>query len=103
MASAACQIQTHEDGRIHRISFGVGGVDGTPLAFPELATSLVGQTLNAEKAKQVSHEAVQSSQPGSDMHATAAYRKHLAEVLLSRALTTAYAEACGPIQAPHIS
>jgi hypothetical protein len=93
MASAACQIQTCEEGRVRRISFGVGGVDGTPLAFPDLAKTLVGQTLSHDKARHISHEAVQSTQPGSDMHATAAYRKHLAEILLCRALLTAYAEA----------
>jgi len=93
MASAACQIQTCEEGRVRRISFGLGGVDGTPLAFPDLAKTLVGQTLSHDKARHISHEAVQSTQPGSDMHATAAYRKHLAEILLCRALLTAYAEA----------
>ena len=103
MASAACQIQTHEDGRIRRISFGIGGVDGTPLVFPELAKSLEGQVLSTESALHVAHVAAQSSQPGSDMHATAAYRKHLAQVLLSRALLSAYAEACTNSQASNIT
>ena len=92
MASAACQIQTQTDGRVTRISFGLGGVDGTPLTFPELASQLVGQTINPDTAKQVAHQAAQQSQPGSDMHATGAYRKHLAEVLLTRALLDAYAQ-----------
>ena len=103
MASAACQIQTHEDGRIRRISFGIGGVDGTPLVFPELAKSLEDQVLSTESALHVAHVAAQSSQPGSDMHATAAYRKHLAQVLLSRALLSAYAEACTNSQASNIT
>ena len=103
MASAACQIQTHEDGRVHRISFGLGGVDGTPLAFPDLAKTLIGQTISPDQARHIAHEAVQSTQPGSDMHASAAYRKHLAEVLLCRALETAYAQACATLHASSIT
>ena len=93
MASAACQIQTHADGTLLRISFGLGGVDGTPLTFPKLASQLVGQTMKADTAKQVARQAAQLSQPGSDMHASGAYRKHLAAVLLTRALLDAYAQA----------
>ncbi len=99
MASAACQIQTNADGVISRLSFGMGGVDGTPLAFPQLANTLVGQKLTAELAQATAHQAAQTSQPGSDMHATAAYRKHLAEILLSRALLSAYAQAVGASRA----
>jgi CO/xanthine dehydrogenase FAD-binding subunit len=94
MASAACQIQTQADGTVSRISFGLGGVDGTPLTFAELASQIVGQKMSADTAKQVAHQAAQLSQPGSDMHATGAYRKHLAEILLTRALIDAYAQAC---------
>jgi CO/xanthine dehydrogenase FAD-binding subunit len=95
MASAACQIQTKPDGEIARIGFGLGGVDGTPLVFPELAASLLKHKLTPELAKQVAHTAAQSSQPGSDMHASADYRKHLAEALLTRALMTAYRQSQG--------
>ena len=92
MASAACQLQTNSDGVITHISFGLGGVDGTPLVFPELAQSLHHQTLTPELAQQVAHAAAQQSQPGSDMHASAEYRKHLAQALLARALLSAFQE-----------
>lgn len=98
MASAACQIQVNPQGTISRISFGMGGVDGKPLTFPELASQLTGQKLSSEMAKEVAHQAANECQPGSDMHASAAYRKYLAGILLGRALESAYAQACS---APH--
>jgi CO/xanthine dehydrogenase FAD-binding subunit len=98
MASAACQIQTHENGTISRISFGLGGVDGTPQVYPDLAASLVNQTLTTELAKHIAFEAAQNTQPGSDMHASADYRKHLAQALLTRALLGAFQQAQGVSQ-----
>jgi carbon-monoxide dehydrogenase medium subunit/2-furoyl-CoA dehydrogenase FAD binding subunit len=92
MASAACQIQTSADGAITKISFGLGGIDGTPLVYPELAASLMGQNMTPELAQHIAHAAAQQSQPGSDMHASAEYRKHLAQALLTRALLSAYQE-----------
>ena len=95
MASAACQIQTTSDGVIARISFGLGGVDGTPLVYPDLADSLLKQRLTPELAKQVAHSAAQRTQPGNDMHASAEYRKHLAQTLMTRALMSAYQQSLG--------
>ena len=86
MASAACQLQCNDQGLITRASFGLGGVSGTPLVFPELAQQLVGQKLSPELAKDVAHAAAQQCDPGSDMHASAGYRRHLAAALLSRVL-----------------
>jgi CO/xanthine dehydrogenase FAD-binding subunit len=87
MASAACQIQLDAEGVCRRAAIGLGGVDGTPLAFPELAQQLVGQRITEKLARDVAHAAAQQTSPGSDMHADAAYRQHLAEVLLTRILT----------------
>jgi CO/xanthine dehydrogenase FAD-binding subunit len=46
--------------------------------------------MNTALAQQIAHAAAQQSQPGSDMHASAEYRKHLAQALLTRALLSAY-------------
>lgn len=89
MASAACQLQVDADGVCQRAAFGLGGVDGTPLAFPELAQQLVGCRIDEKLAKEVAHAAAQRTEPGSDMHADADYRRHLATVLLSRMLVKA--------------
>jgi len=36
MVAAAAQVAIDGDGRCVRAAFGLGGVGGTPLAFPEL-------------------------------------------------------------------
>ena len=61
-----------------------------PAAFPELARSLLGRPLNKAKARAVAQEAAAALEPDSDTHASAAYRRHLAGVLISRVLLEAY-------------
>lgn len=89
MASACCQLQLAPDGTVRRAALGLGGVGGTPLAFPELAAALSGRRLDAPLAREVAAEAAARCEPGTDMHADAAYRRHLAAVLLRRALLRA--------------
>jgi len=84
MASAACQIQLDPSGIIQRVSFGLGGVDGTPKVFPHLATQMVGQKFSELHMQDIAQEAISECEPGSDMHASSAYRKHLAQALLCR-------------------
>ncbi len=93
MASAACQLQIDAAGAIARLSFGVGGVDGTPLVFADLARGMIGQRLTQTLARDVAQSAARTCDPGSDMHAGADYRRHLAAVLITRVLLQAQAEA----------
>jgi carbon-monoxide dehydrogenase medium subunit len=85
MASAACQIQLDRSGVIKRVSFGLGGVDGTPRVFPHLATQMMGQKISDLSMQDIAQAAIQECDPSSDMHASSAYRKHLAQTLLCRA------------------
>jgi CO/xanthine dehydrogenase FAD-binding subunit len=89
LASAACQLQLDKNGAIRRASFGLGGVSGTPLAFPELAKRVTGQKLTPVLAQEIALAAAQECDPGSDMHASVEFRRHLAAVLLSRVLRQA--------------
>lgn len=89
MASAACQLALDADGTVTRAALGLGGVGGTPLAFPDLAAALCGLRMDAALAQEVAHQAAARSEPGSDTHADAGYRRHLAAVLLRRALLQA--------------
>jgi CO/xanthine dehydrogenase FAD-binding subunit len=89
MASAACQLQLDEDGICRRAAFGVGGVDGTPRAFPELARQLVGHRIDESVAREMAQVALQQTEPGSDLHADAEYRRHLGAVMLTRVLLKA--------------
>lgn len=91
MASAACQLQLDEAGVCRRAAIGLGGMDGTPRAFPDLAAQLVGRRIDAALAAEVAQAAVARTNPGSDMHADADYRRELGATLLTRVLVRAAA------------
>jgi CO/xanthine dehydrogenase FAD-binding subunit len=65
------------------------GVGATPVRVPEAEAALEGRTLNEHVLRDVSSIVAGRLEPDSDIHASAAYRKHLAGVLALRALTTA--------------
>jgi CO/xanthine dehydrogenase FAD-binding subunit len=90
MVAAAAQIAVDDDGHCTRVTFGVGGAAPTPTAFPKLAQSLIGHRLDKAKARAVAQEAAATLEPDSDIHASAAYRRHLAGVLAARMLQQAY-------------
>jgi CO/xanthine dehydrogenase FAD-binding subunit len=90
MVAAAGQIAVDDDGHCTRVTFGIGGAAPMPVAFPELARHLVGQRLDNAKARATAQEAAAALEPESDIHASAAYRRHLAGVLVSRVLLEAY-------------
>jgi CO/xanthine dehydrogenase FAD-binding subunit len=93
IVAAAAQIAVDDAGRCNRASFGLGGGGQTPLAFPKLAARLLGTRLEAEVVQSVAHDAAVELDPGSDLHASAGYRKHLAAVLAARMLRAAYEQA----------
>jgi CO/xanthine dehydrogenase FAD-binding subunit len=90
MVAAAAQIAVDGDGQCTRVTFGVGGAAPMPVAFPALARSLVGTRLDKTKSRAVAQEAAAKLEPDSDIHASAAYRRHLAGVLAARVLQRAY-------------
>jgi CO/xanthine dehydrogenase FAD-binding subunit len=90
IAAAAAQIAVDDGGNCTRVTFGVGGAAPTPIAFPELARSPVGSMLDKVKARALAQEAAATLEPDSDIHASAAYRRHLATVLMTRVLQQAY-------------
>ncbi len=89
MVAAAAQIAVDSDRRCVRAAFGLGGVGGTPLAFPKIAARLVGTRLDDAVVEDAAHAAAAETEPGSDLHASAEYRRHLAGVLAARALREA--------------
>ena len=93
---AACaQITVDHDQRCMSATLGLTGGGSTPLAFPRLAAHLAGTRLEDEGVQSIAHDAAEELDPGSDLHASSAYRKHLAGVLASRVLRAAYAQALG--------
>lgn len=89
MVAAAAQVALDAGGRCTRAAFGLGGVAGTPLAFPKLAARLAGTKLEDEAIGDAAADAAKEIDPGSDLHATKEYRRHLARVLAARALREA--------------
>jgi len=93
MVAAAAQVALDAGGRCTRAALGLGGVGGTPLAFPEIAARLAGTKLEDGAIDAVAADAAKETEPGSDLHATKDYRRHLARVLAARALRQAREEA----------
>jgi CO/xanthine dehydrogenase FAD-binding subunit len=93
IVAAAAQVALDDNGRCARAAFGLGGVGGTPLAFPKIAARLIGTKLDDEAIRDAADAAAGETEPGSDLHASAEYRRHLARVLAERALRGAYENA----------
>ena len=64
------------------------GVTASPLRVAEAETRLIGQPLDAD-AIRAAAAAAWLIEPISDIHASGEYRRHLAQVLSSRALNDA--------------
>jgi CO/xanthine dehydrogenase FAD-binding subunit len=97
IVAAAAQVALDGDGRCVRASFGVGGGGSTPRAFPAIARRLVGTRMEEGEVKGVAHDAAAEVDFSGDLHASADYRRHLADVLVARALRAAHEQANGRI------
>jgi carbon-monoxide dehydrogenase medium subunit len=65
-----------------------------PISAPDAAAMLVGEKVTPELIRAVAEQASTNEiDPGSDIHATADFRRHLAHVLTCRALEEAYQRA----------
>ena len=93
IVAAAAQIELDAGGACSRASFGLGGGAAAPLAFPALAARLTGTRMESDAVQSIAHEAAAQFDPGGDLHASAAYRTHLAAVLAARTLRAAYEQA----------
>lgn len=89
MVAATAQVALDSSGRCTRAALGLGGAAGTPLAFPQIAARLVGTKLEDDAIDDAAGEAAKAADPGSDLHASKEYRRHLAGVLAARALREA--------------
>lgn len=69
----------------------LGGVDIRPLRIPAAEAVLAGSTLTAEAFREAGEAAAREIDPPGDIHGSSAYRRHLAAVMIPRALTEATA------------
>jgi len=71
------------------------GVSHAPVALKSAARILCGSVVTEERAREVAAAAAGALAPGSDIHASAAYRKRVAGVLVRRAVLCAAQRAAG--------
>jgi aerobic carbon-monoxide dehydrogenase medium subunit len=74
---------------VRRASLAVTGVDGVPVRAVDAERLLIGAPLSAQSMAAAAESVRRTLEPHDDIHATAAYRRHLAGILTVRALTRA--------------
>lgn len=90
IALVACTIEWDGD-RIAAASIALGGVHDRPLFAADASAMLMGRAPDDELFRAAAKAAAAATSPVSDVHGSAAYRRHLAEVLTFRALRQAAA------------
>jgi carbon-monoxide dehydrogenase medium subunit len=88
IVGVAAQVTLDRGGRIERASVGVTGVNPVPFRAGALEKRLVGQIPDAANLRRLCAR-VEEADPMEDMHASSAYRAHLAGVFAMRAIATA--------------
>jgi CO/xanthine dehydrogenase FAD-binding subunit len=85
-------------GRDRRIDFArvaLGGVGPAPLRMIAAEQALLSEQPSAELFRKAGNVAAEAVDPPADIHASSSYRRHLTDVLVCRALTTAASRAKG--------
>lgn len=89
LCGAAAAVTCAEDGRVRRARLAVTGVAGRAFRARAAEALLVGERLDERSIEAAGEQASAGVEPRSDIHADAAYRAHLVDVLARRALRTA--------------
>ena len=82
-------VVTLKGSTVRQASLAVIGVDGVPVRAVDAERLLIGVPLSAESMAAAAESVRRTLEPHDDIHATAAYRRHLAGILVVRALTRA--------------
>jgi carbon-monoxide dehydrogenase medium subunit len=85
MVAAAAAVRV-EAGRIENVALALAGVSDTPVRCREAEQAIRGATPGPEVIEEAAALAAAPLTPPSDLHGTSVYRKHLAGVLVRRAL-----------------
>jgi carbon-monoxide dehydrogenase medium subunit len=94
MAGVAAVVRLDERGRCQTARLVYLGVGDRPVSANQAAQALIGQLPTAEAARAAAAAAARDDvDPGSDIHASAAFRRHLVDVLTRRALAEAFERA----------
>ena len=91
IVAAAAQLLLDGDGVCRRASIAVGGASPAPVRVADAEGMLVGKRIDAPLAAKVARAVDGVLAPSEDVHATAAYRRRVARVLVERAILEAAA------------
>jgi CO/xanthine dehydrogenase FAD-binding subunit len=89
IVAVAVLLGCGRDGRIDFARVALGGVGPAPLRILAAEQALMGAGLGIELFRRAGDVAAQAVDPPADIHASSSYRRHLTDVLVRRALTTA--------------
>jgi carbon-monoxide dehydrogenase medium subunit len=89
LVGVAAMVCLGDDGAIGTARLCLMGVADVPLRLPSVEASLAGQSPSADTVAAAAADAVAGLDLASDVHGSGDYRRHLAEVTVRRALTTA--------------
>jgi CO/xanthine dehydrogenase FAD-binding subunit len=87
LVSVAMQIGAAASGEIDEIALALGGVDIVPVDASAAARMMMGCKLGEVDFREVARAVADSLSPSDDIHASAEYRRDVAEGLVVRALT----------------
>lgn len=93
IAGAAVTLTLAGDGKVGAASIAFSGVASVPVRAEAAEAMLVGQVPDAQLFEAAGKQAGADLDPPTDLHGTAAYRRHLASALARRALEQAYTRA----------
>ncbi len=86
---AAVAVLAVQDGVCSNLGLALAGSNPAPVRLPDVEALVVGKQLNADLVARVGKMAADQAAPVADYRGSVEYRKAMAEVLVSRALTQA--------------
>lgn len=95
LVGVACVVGLDETGTCERAKLVFFSVGDGPVETPNAEAMLIGQSPSEALIQSTAKSASEEVDPGSDIHASVAYRRHLARELSARALTQAFERAAG--------
>ena len=96
VANAAASVTLSADGsKFESARVAIGAVAPTPLYVKAAGDALAGQPVSAETIAKAADAAKAAATPITDMRGSAAQRRHLAGVLVTRVINTAVERAKG--------
>jgi CO/xanthine dehydrogenase FAD-binding subunit len=95
IVASAVVLGLARDRGINFARVALGGVGPAPMRVGAAEEVLVGERPGAELYRQAGDAAAQAVDPPSDIHASGAYRRHIAGILVRRALATAESRVTG--------